>query len=125
MAKYRCKVCGYIYDSINIDGRDQIPVRCPVCGAFQSAFILIQPSEFKRSYYFNLFSARLVDFAFCRNQFSLHHRPVDLATECRKEKDVKKFLRYKFGWWILHLIAVSFTLYLAYVVDFSARFIKK
>lgn len=38
---------------------------------------------------------------------------------------LKNFLRYKPGWWILHLAAVSFTLYLAHVVDFSARFVKK
>ncbi|MDD5773512.1 MAG: hypothetical protein PHX78_08635 [bacterium] len=55
MTKYRCKVCGYIYDSINIDGRDQIPEKCPVCGAFQSAFLLIPPSEVNLGIYFNLF----------------------------------------------------------------------
>lgn len=55
MAKYRCKVCGYIHNCINIDGRVQIPKKCPVCGAYQSAFILIQPSMMKWSYHFNLF----------------------------------------------------------------------
>ena len=34
---------------------------------------------------------------------------------------LKKFLRYKLGWWILHLIAVTFTIYLAYIIDYSAR----
>lgn len=55
MPKYRCKVCGYIYDSVNIGGHDQIPEKCPVCGAFQSAFVLIQPVEIKWSHYFSLF----------------------------------------------------------------------
>ncbi len=28
------------------------------------------------------------------------------------------FMRYKIGWWVLHIIAVAFTLYLGYIVKF-------
>ena len=36
MKKWRCEVCGYIHTG------DEPPVKCPVCGAPQSAFILIE-----------------------------------------------------------------------------------
>lgn len=48
MIRYRCSVCGYIYDPLKGDGRrikpgtpfEELPDdwRCPVCGAPKSAF---------------------------------------------------------------------------------------
>jgi hypothetical protein len=31
---------------------------------------------------------------------------------------IQHFMRYKPGWWILHIIAVGFTLYLGHIVKF-------
>ncbi|MBI4651921.1 hypothetical protein HY745_11710 [Candidatus Desantisbacteria bacterium] len=55
MVKYQCKVCGYIHNCISIDGHDQVPEKCPVCGANQPAFVLMQPSIIKWSDHFKLF----------------------------------------------------------------------
>ncbi len=32
---------------------------------------------------------------------------------------LKYFMRYKPGWWILHILAVGFTFYLGHMVRFS------
>jgi hypothetical protein len=32
---------------------------------------------------------------------------------------LKHFIRYKPGWWILHMLAVGLTLYLGHVVKFQ------
>jgi hypothetical protein len=32
---------------------------------------------------------------------------------------LKYFMRYKTGWWILHIIAIGFTLYMGHIVKFG------
>ncbi|MBI5208194.1 MAG: hypothetical protein HY934_10475 [Candidatus Firestonebacteria bacterium] len=55
MSKYCCQICGYIHNSISIAGCYPVPEKCPICGASNKSFILIQPKEMKISYYFKLF----------------------------------------------------------------------
>jgi hypothetical protein len=31
---------------------------------------------------------------------------------------IQYFMRFKLGWWILHIVAVGFTLYLGHIVNF-------
>jgi len=32
---------------------------------------------------------------------------------------VKYFMRYKPGWWVLHIIVISLTFYLGYIMTFT------
>jgi hypothetical protein len=31
---------------------------------------------------------------------------------------IQYFMKFKLGWWILHIVAIGFTLYLGHVVNF-------
>ena len=51
MAKYRCIVCNYVYDEVK-EGKkfSELPKEwvCPVCGAPQSAFVLLTEKTEKK-----------------------------------------------------------------------------
>ena len=32
---------------------------------------------------------------------------------------IQYFMRFRLGWWILHIVAIGFTLYLGHIVNFS------
>jgi len=31
---------------------------------------------------------------------------------------IQYFMRFKLGWWVLHIVAIGFTLYLGHIVNF-------
>jgi len=34
---------------------------------------------------------------------------------------IRYFMRYKPGWWVLHVVAVSFTLYIGHIAGFFGK----
>jgi hypothetical protein len=46
------------------------------------------------------------------------HRVYDRASGFRRIKILKYFMRYRPGWWLLHLVMVSLTLWLGAITRF-------
>ena len=60
-----------------------------------------------------LFETSLVGYSFNRDISSLHNRASIMGAIM-----IQYFMRFKPGWWILHLVAIGFTLYLGHIVSF-------
>jgi hypothetical protein len=61
-----------------------------------------------------LFEDGMVDHPFLGDFPGLH-----LGASALEVKMLKYFMRYKPGWWLLHVLTVGFTLYLGHMVRFA------
>lgn len=60
------------------------------------------------------FKARLVDCTHYRNNPGIYSGALTLEVNM-----LKYFMKFKLGWWILHIIAVAGTFYLGHMVRFK------